>query len=115
MPVIFRGNIPPCCGWCAEVRHEADGVCWCYRTQKQISEVIPPYDKRMEWCPIEGEIPEIHGDIIDASVLFRKCQKHATEMWKEGDPGYAAFLEFMDIVKKTPVILKSENEQKRPY
>ena len=115
MPVIFRGSIPPCCGLCAELRHEDDGVCRCYRTQKPISEVIPPYDKRMEWCPIEGEIPEIHGDIIDASVLFRKCQKHATEMWKENDPGYIAFLEFMDIVKKTPVILKAENEKKRPY
>ena len=29
----------------------------------------PSYDNRPSWCPIKGELPEGHGDLIDRSLL----------------------------------------------
>ena len=76
MALIVEGKMPTNCGFCIELRREGNGVCWCNRMQKQISEVVPPYDKRMEWCPIIGEIPDKHGRLKDADALIEK-----TRMW----------------------------------
>ena len=69
MALIVEGKMPTNCGFCIELRREGNGVCWCNRMQKQISEVVPPYDKRMEWCPIIGEIPDKHGDLVSRDSI----------------------------------------------
>ena len=71
MALLIKGTMPPNCGFCIELRREGNGVCWCNRMQKQISEVVPPYDKRMEWCPIIGEIPDKHGDLIEGEKVLK--------------------------------------------
>lgn len=56
--VIVRMEMPFSCAVC---RCHADG--WCYLLSIQPSECT--YDSRPSWCPIIGELPEQHGDLID--------------------------------------------------
>ena len=67
MALIIKGDMPKGCGLCWECLGGSDAY-YCNRTKRQISEVIPPYDKRMEWCPILCEIPDKHGDLIDRDL-----------------------------------------------
>ena len=58
MAVIFKGSIPTCCGYCCECLGGGSDAYYCNRIKRHISDVIPPYDKRMDWCPIVGEIDD---------------------------------------------------------
>ena len=69
MALIVEGNMPTCCGFCCECLGGGSDAYYCNRAKRQISEVMPPYDKRMEWCPILGEIPDRHGRLIDVDAL----------------------------------------------
>lgn len=62
--VIVRMEMPLNCAVC---RCHTDG--WCYLLSIQPSECT--YDSRPSWCPIVGELPEQHGDLIDRELLFR--------------------------------------------
>jgi len=80
MALIVEGKMPTCCGFCCECLGGGSGAYYCNRAKRQISEVVPPYDKRMEWCPIIGEIPyELENFIIAMSQLPREKPKTATE------------------------------------
>ena len=73
MALIIKGDMPKGCGLCWECLGGSDAY-YCNRTKRQISEVIPPYDKRMEWCPILCEIPDKHGRLKDESVIIQKAE-----------------------------------------
>ena len=34
-------------------------------------------DKRPDWCPIKGELPDEHGDLIDRDIMYKQIQ-----LWK---------------------------------
>ena len=76
MALIVKGKMPTCCGLCCECLGGGSDAYYCNRAKRQISEVAPPYDKRMEWCPIVGDIPDKHGRLKDADALIKK-----TRMW----------------------------------
>ena len=74
MALIVEGKMPTCCGLCCECLGGGSDAYYCNRAKKQISEVVPPYDKRMEWCPILGEIPDEHGDLIDIQAVEERAK-----------------------------------------
>ena len=69
MALIIKGDMPTCCGLCCECLGGGSDAYYCNRAKRQISEVVPPYDKRMEWCPIIGEIPYKHGRLVEADGI----------------------------------------------
>lgn len=71
MALVIKGEMPTCCGFCCECLGGGSYAYYCNRVKRQISEVVPPYDKRMEWCPILGEIPEKYGRLIDSDELYK--------------------------------------------
>ena len=79
MAVIVKGNIPSCCGFCCECLGGGSDAYYCNRAKRQISEVVPPYDKRMEWCPIIGEIPDSHGDLKDEMDMINCIERIADD------------------------------------
>lgn len=94
MALIVEGKMPTCCGLCCECLGGGSDTYYCNRAKRQISEVVPPYDKRMEWCPIIGEIPDEHGRLTN----FKKISKNAEELAKflgsyynDNDCNYCAF------------------------
>lgn len=74
MALIVEGTMPTCCGMCCECLGGGSDAYYCNRAKRQISEVVPPYDKRMEWCPILGEIPDEYGRLIDADKLAKSLE-----------------------------------------
>ena len=66
--VIVRMEMPLSCAVC---RCHADG--WCYLLSIQPSECT--YDSRPSWCPIIGELPEQHGELIDMRELLKRKMK----------------------------------------
>ena len=74
MALVIKGNLPDSCGFCWECLGGGSGAYYCNRAKRHISDVVPPYDRRMEWCPIVGEIPDSHGRLIsdtDVKALLR--------------------------------------------
>lgn len=76
MALIIKGDMPTCCGFCCECLGGGSDAYYCNRAKRQISEVVLPYDKRMEWCPIIGEIPDSHGRLVDADKLAKEFDGH---------------------------------------
>ena len=74
MALIIKGDLPKGCGFCWECLGGGSDAYYCNRAKRQISEVVPPYDKRMEWCPILGEIPDEHGRLVDADALIERTK-----------------------------------------
>lgn len=59
--VIVRMEMPKNCAMC---RCHVDG--WCYLLSAfEIQPSKCTYDSKPSWCPIIGELPEQHGDLID--------------------------------------------------
>lgn len=77
MALVVEGKMPACCGLCCECLGGGSDAYYCNRAKRQISEVVPPYDKRMEWCPILGELPDKYGRLIDADELMKKVRQEA--------------------------------------
>lgn len=61
--VIVRMKMPTGCANCPMADDES-------RFCKAAKEYIPMLG-RPSWCPIIGELPEQHGDLIDRELLFR--------------------------------------------
>lgn len=76
MALIIKGDMPTCCGLCCECLGGGSDAYYCNRAKRQISEVVPPYDKRMEWCPILGEIPDNHGRLKDYDKIKEVLTKN---------------------------------------
>ena len=107
MALIVEGKMPTCCGFCCECLGGGSGAYYCNRAKRQISEVVPPYDKRMEWCPIKGEISDKHGRLIDVDAFFKRLQKQTMELWGEKSKEYQYFLDVMDMIKNAPTIVEA--------
>lgn len=87
MALIIKGTMPTCCGLCCECLGGGSDAYYCNRAKRQISDVVPPYDKRMEWCPIIGEIPDRHGRLIDADAEIAKLEAFMKVLNKETESG----------------------------
>lgn len=74
--VIVRMEMPFSCAVC---RCHSDGLCCLLSIQQ--SECT--YYSRPSWCPITGEIPEQHGDLIDRDETFHAAQPEdcTDELW----------------------------------
>ena len=104
MALIVKGNMPTCCGLCFECLGGGSEAYYCNRAKRQISEVVPPYDKRMEWCPILGEIPDKHGRLIDTDVIGNWLrEQHVFSM--------PTTCKIDSIIKDMPTVIEASTEE----
>ena len=99
MAIVINGDMPKNCDecnikWCCPIRFEA-------REDKT---------SRHPSCPIIGEIPDKHGDLVDrAKALYElrtlmcdDCRHH-----KGDDCSWCSFNECLEAVEDAPVILEA--------
>lgn len=101
MALIVEGKMPTCCGFCCECLGGGSDAYYCNRAKRQTSEVVPPYDKRMEWCPIIGEIPDKHGDLKDANIIMQWLNLKADNRVP------VTVGEIIDFIEKQPTVLEA--------
>lgn len=104
MALIIKGDMPTCCGLCWECLGGGADAYYCNRAKRQISEVVPPYDKRMEWCPIIGEIPDKHGRLVDADA-FKKSLIEAR--YTDNPNKEKTYNKALDILFDAPTVLEA--------
>jgi len=65
MALIIKGDMPTCCGACKSVQR--------YRYSDECEYLRKPIARngRLKDCPILGEIPNEHGDLIDRDFLLK--------------------------------------------
>ena len=93
--------MPTCCGFCWECLGGGSDAYYCNLAKKQIGEVVPPYDKRMEWCPLKEVSP--HGDLIDRSLVLEACHETA-RLWSLDMEG--AF----EVIENAPTIIEASKD-----
>lgn len=72
----------------------------CGMTRKNI---MPFLDKpnRPDWCPIKGELPDEHGDLIDRDELLKECYP---------DDEFDAHVIYADDIHKAKAIIAAERK-----
>ena len=71
MALIIKGNMPSCCAVCWECNCANDGN-FCNRTGNRLGndwQLFRPLN-----CPIIGEIPDEHGDLIDIQAVEERAK-----------------------------------------
>ena len=68
MALIIKGNMPTCCGACKSVQR--------YRYSDECEYLRKPIARngRLKDCPILGEIPDKHGDLIDIQAVEERAK-----------------------------------------
>ncbi len=63
--LIVEMDMPKGCYFCPmSATYPTDWYCMAYDNTKSI-EGCAPMNKRPDWCPIKGVLPDEHGDLID--------------------------------------------------
>ena len=71
MKLIVEMEMPTGCANCPM---GDDDSRFCKAAKKYIPMLGKP-----SWCPIKGELPDEHGDLIDRDALYMKINSHSTE------------------------------------
>ena len=104
--VIVQMEMPLSCAVC---RCHADG--WCYLLSIQPSECT--YDSRPSWCPIIGELPEQHGDLINREYAIASACSGLTRALRttEGEEKWIRAKEVRESIKSAPIIVPAERSE----
>ena len=78
--VIVRMDMPKDCANCPMVDDDA-------RFCKATKEYIPMLGKP-SWCPIAGELPEQHGNLIDGDLAKARIHKNIIDYYENASGGY---------------------------
>lgn len=101
MSVLIKGmEIPKECRECMlSEYHDSTGKTWCKPADKLLANNRKPimFDGRPDWCPLV-ELPEKHGDLIDADELFAESRK-------DGAYGYIDSKQIHDA----PIVIEAED------
>lgn len=60
-------------------------------------------NKRPSWCPIIGELPEQHGDLIDRDILLQTFQNADYETYND-------YCEAFDTVEAAETVIAAERK-----
>lgn len=100
MALIIKGDMPKGCGWDCDLWSEG----LCAPLQKSVDEHTIDSD-----CPIIGEIPDSHGDLIDEDefrlVIYREIRNH-----KKDEPITMILKGILWEMDNAPVIVEANNE-----
>ena len=84
MALIIKGDMPSCCAVCCDCNSADDGN-FCNRTGNRLGNDWQLY--RPLNCPIRGEIPDRHGNLIDQNKVLTNvtnlCSDEDTETLKD--------------------------------
>jgi len=70
MALIIKGDMPKACFW-----YDEEGHCIrCFNYGACPYEEIDCFPKRPPRCPIIGEIPDQHGDLIDIQAVEERAK-----------------------------------------
>ena len=114
--LIIDMPMPECCVDCPMIAYASRGmICLCTEALLEID-----YDKKCpSWCPIKGELPEEHGDLIDTSAVVGSI-KRETDIHDVTLKEYLGFKfpvqtivpidEFLENRKTIPIIVAAERK-----
>lgn len=69
--------------------------------------------ERPSWCPIVGELPEQHGDLIDRDKFADKYIRHYTEQERKMNLVFAAVevkQDFADMIYEEDAVIAAERK-----
>jgi len=111
MSVLIRGmEMPNECRNCRmSVYHGNTGKTWCTPADAILADGYKPvpFDGRPDWCPLV-ELPEHHGDLIDADEL----KEHLYQCETNGRPLHVMELqERLACIDEAPTIIEAEGAE----
>lgn len=72
---------------------------------------IPKGNERPDWCPIKGELPDEHGDLIDRDKLKRAFCNHCDGRdTMNGEPNCTEPCFDLGLIDCMPVIIAAERK-----
>ena len=104
MALIIKGDMPTCCGACKSVQR--------YRYSDECEYLRKPIARngRLKDCPILGEIPDKHGDMIDrgkasTQIIAEICQFCSSAA--KGNCDGCLVQKCLDAVSRVPVVVEA--------
>lgn len=105
MPMpVKEWNCLDCKAMCADLMRGH----YCGITKKTIN-TLKNMRARPDWCPIKGELPEQHGDLIDRDVL-RKCGMMYRGGIDEDGLIYVPLRDVMKSISNAPTVIAAERK-----
>jgi len=109
--VIVRMEMPKRCYDC----DFADGVV-CRATGGAFGREVPQMTwikTRPSWCPIIGELPEQHGDLINREYAIASACSGLTRTLRttEGEEKWIRVKEVRESIKSAPIIVPAERSE----
>lgn len=98
MALIVEAKTADCCGYDCDLWNE--GIC--VPLQKAVDTHIRHHD-----CPIIGEIPDVHGRLIEAHFDYAEFKKRYKDAYGDNFYLYNAFSIFNDMVVNAPTVLEA--------
>ena len=103
--VIVRMEMPSECEYCPMGDDDS-------RFCKAAKEYIPTLGKP-SWCPIVGELPEQHGDLINREYAIASACSGLTRTLRttEGEEKWIRVKEARESIKSAPIIVPAERSE----
>lgn len=79
MKLIVEMDMPRCCADCPLLDERGDYP-MCIATQETRGYNFDTRNKKMDKCPINGVLPDEHGDLIDRDALLEKHNMKSTSI-----------------------------------
>ena len=74
MALIIDANMPACCGGCFFLDYDTNERPRCFLCGADITKNVREQTK-LPICPIIGEIPDSHGDLVDITPIRDKMSR----------------------------------------
>lgn len=83
----------------------ADTDVYCFKEKRLVGKRFGPTKDlaRPSWCPIKGELPEGHGDLIDRDILLQTFQNADYETYND-------YCEAFDTVEAAETVIAAERK-----
>ena len=103
--LIVEMEMPRGCYFCPMA--EPHPTYWFCRAFDDLTQIdgCAPMDKRRSWCPIKGELPEQHGDLIDRDELMIELMDRGIEGVQTDD-----LAEFQQIIMDAKAVIAAERK-----
>ena len=110
--IVRMEKMPQNCYLCPMANFFVDKQPYCRLTMRW-DECTKNGFKRPSWCPIIGELPEQHGDLINREYAIASACSGLTRTLRttEGEEKWIRVKEVRESIKSAPIIVPAERSE----